>query len=62
MIVPEIQALILKLVCDPECFTLAQMRDLECKLAVYHKAKAMGLDANLIDDQLMVEGEGIEVL
>lgn len=54
MIVPEIQALIMKLLVDPDSFTLAQMRDLEGKLAVYEKAKAMGLDLDLIDDQQMV--------
>lgn len=54
MIRHEIQALILKLLFDPDGFTLKEMRDLEGKLDVYHKAKAMRLDLDLIDDQQMV--------
>lgn len=59
MIVLEIQALILKLLSDPDNFTLAQMRDLEGKLDLWKKAKAMRLDVNLIDDQMMVEREAV---
>lgn len=56
MIKAEIQALFFKLLCDPDGFTLAQLRDLEGKLEVYEKAKAMRLDLDLIEDQQMVSG------
>lgn len=53
MIRLEIQASIIKLLFDPDGFTLKEMRDLEGKLDVYHKAKAMRLNLDLIDDQQM---------
>ena len=47
----DIHTLILKLLCDPDSFTVAQLKDLERMLNLYHGAKSMRLDTDLIDDQ-----------
>ena len=59
MIDVEIQALFFKLLLAPAGFTLIEMRELERLLDLYHRAKSMGLELDLVDDQQMVSGEVI---
>ena len=60
MIRLEIQALFFKLLLAPDGFTVKEMRELERLLDLYHRAKSMGLELDLVDDQQMVN-DGVTV-